>query len=383
MSKRLPTNTPSFAVAACSMSLVSGNEMQLFPAGRFRARDGRPAEVTEGWYIDGAIAANLIAAANQRATDYVIDYDHQTLRARQNGQPAPAAGWFKQLEWREGVGLFAIAPGWTPPAAAGIEQKEYRYCSPVFTYDKITGHVTGLWMAAITNDPAIDGMDEVLLAAASAYFDTPTNPTSDQENEMEELLERLIWLLNLPVGSTADDCIAQLNKLIDQLKTDDTVTAAASFDLNAYLVKLRQGAAALSTDAPDPAKFVPFEAMQALQGQVAALSSQVASLKTDSNTGRVEAMVKDAVDSGKLLPALAGWAQDLGNKDFAALSTFLEGAPAIPALAGTQTNGLPPAGAKTGVAALSTQTRQLCAAFGVAEDDYKKTLAAELAQEPN
>jgi phage I-like protein len=45
-------------------------------------------------------------------------------------------------------------------------QRKHRFISPVFSYDK-TGQVLELLNAALTNTPAVDGMEEVLLAAAS------------------------------------------------------------------------------------------------------------------------------------------------------------------------------------------------------------------------
>ncbi|MEH5891141.1 phage protease, partial [Enterobacter roggenkampii] len=139
--------------------------IQLFPAGEFRARDGRPTECA-AWLMTREIAERLIAAADARDTPYVLDYEHQTLRAAKNGLPAPAAAFFKKLEWRDGEGLFAIDVEWTAAAAAMVEAKEYRFISPVFSYDK-TGQVMELLNAALTNTPAVDGMEEVLLAAAS------------------------------------------------------------------------------------------------------------------------------------------------------------------------------------------------------------------------
>lgn len=55
--------------------------------------------------------------------------------------------------------------------------------------------------------PAVDGMDEVMLAAASLL----AVASSPQEDTMDELLERLRWMLNLPVTATAEDIIAELN----------------------------------------------------------------------------------------------------------------------------------------------------------------------------
>lgn len=98
---------------------------QLLPVGPFKARDGRPFDVASGhWQLDGQIAAALIACAKALGQDILIDYDHQTLKVDQNGQPAPAAGWYNadEIEWREGQGLF-IKPRWTERAAALVAAK--------------------------------------------------------------------------------------------------------------------------------------------------------------------------------------------------------------------------------------------------------------------
>jgi phage I-like protein len=73
-----------------------------------------------GWFIDGSIAASLIAAAEAKQTPYVIDYEHQTLRSAKNGLPAPASGWFGKAGMARGEGLFAVDVEWTDAAAAAI-----------------------------------------------------------------------------------------------------------------------------------------------------------------------------------------------------------------------------------------------------------------------
>lgn len=87
----------------------------------------------------------------------MIDYEHQTLKAEKNGQPAPAAGWMHALRWIEGKGLHALAE-LTERAKEQIKAGEYRYFSPVIQYSTKTGEVTKLLMGALTNNPAIHGM---------------------------------------------------------------------------------------------------------------------------------------------------------------------------------------------------------------------------------
>ncbi|MEE9356830.1 phage protease [Candidatus Vondammii sp. HM_W22] len=151
-----------------------------------------------------AIAARVIARAAARRNDLVIDYEHQTLKAADNGQLAPAAGWVKlgSLERHEGKGIFARLPDWINKAAAHIDTKEYRFISPVFSYSPKTGEVLDILHVALTNTPAIDGMNEVD-ALAAAKFELSYQPESE-ESTMDELLK----LFGLGPDATESEAIA-------------------------------------------------------------------------------------------------------------------------------------------------------------------------------
>lgn len=152
-------------LATCSTQPIAsaGNEFRLLPAGLFAAIDGRPHGLP-GWRLTGETALSIIKLAAARVSDFVIDYEHQTLNTGNNGQPAPAAGWFKRLEWRAGDGLYVTDARWTERATTMIKAKEYRFISPTFHYEK-DGRVLDIINAALTNNPALDGLTE--LAAAS------------------------------------------------------------------------------------------------------------------------------------------------------------------------------------------------------------------------
>lgn len=290
---------------ACTVSLTAADEIQLLPAGEFAARDGRPGK-GRTWRIDAAIAAALIALASARTTPFVIDYEHQTLQAAGNGQPAPAAGWFTKLEWRDGRGLYATDVQWTERAKAMIDAGEYRFLSPVFRADDTSGSVLELAMAALTNYPALDGMD-----AIAARHSLPDQPP---ETLVNETLKNLLAALGLP--ETTDE--AEALTAVTSLK-------AAADSAQAELV-------ALKTAAPDPAKFVPIDAMKALQTEVAALTTQIIGREIDG-------LVGGAIGAGKLLPAQEKWARDLGAKDLAALKGYLDTAQPIAALVSQQGKG--------------------------------------------
>ena len=168
--------TAIFAISACAFALtgaafIGGKtaEIQLTPGQDFTPSDGREMSVP-AWRINAAIATRVIERFSKRQNPAVLDYEHQTLRKESNGQLAPAAGWLRSLQWREGSGLWATVE-LTERAADFIRQGEYKFISPVFAYDASTGEVLAITMAAITNNPAIDGMEPLALrAAASAGF---------------------------------------------------------------------------------------------------------------------------------------------------------------------------------------------------------------------
>lgn len=143
-------------------------EFRILPAGLFRAQDGsgRP-EGIAGWVMNSTIAWRIIASLAAR-DDVLIDYEHQSIQATERGVPAPAAGWFKRAEWREGDGLYAVDARWTAKAAAMIAAKEYRFISPVFLFDKRTGEVEKIVSIGLVNQPALAGLTD--LAAASAAY---------------------------------------------------------------------------------------------------------------------------------------------------------------------------------------------------------------------
>lgn len=167
-------------------ALKPGAAVRILPAGAFQSKDGRPASVTQGrishWRLDVSNAAAVIAARRNGEQGFVIDYEHQTLNKATNGQPAPAAGWFQGLEWREGQGLFMVQIEWTERARAMISGGEYRYLSPVFGFDSQTGAVTYIHSVALTNDPALIGLADLAAATAAPHQPEAPHATISEED---------------------------------------------------------------------------------------------------------------------------------------------------------------------------------------------------------
>lgn len=351
----LPSRPP--AVAALRSELTGGNPpaapttFRLIPAGRFRAWDGRPAELPDGWLMTDDDGARLVAelAGQQRAG--LIDYEHATLHAKRSGTPAPAAGWYRRLEWRPGDGLHAVDVEWTAAAARRIAAREYRYLSPLISYDPDSGRVLRLLGAGLTNDPALDGLNDLAaLAALAAPSRLPPQPPL-QEPRMSEPLKNILAALGLPADA------------------DESAALAAVQALAANVAAL---SAQVST--PDPARWVPVATLTALQAEHAATQGQLAALAARLRAGEVEQVLAQARAAGKLTPALEGWAKDLGTSNLASLSAWVEQTAAVVTPGATQTGGQAPAGGAGGAerspksiaaAALSWQVSQAAAGIQV------------------
>lgn len=366
--KRTSTSS-AIALAACRVELgrTAPTELRLIPAGHFKARDGRPYQFAQGWHLDAAGAARLIAQAALRADSGVIDYEHQTLNVEKNGQPAPAAGWFDmtKLEWRAD-GLYATGVEWTAAARGAIEAGEYRYLSPVMKYHPDTGEVLSIEMAALTNYPAIDGLDGLAVRAAARF--NLTSPTNPEDSIVDR--EKLISLLGLKTDASDADIEAAIAALkagdVEALKTQVATLQTAAAETEALKTQLAALKAAGASS--DPAHFVPLT-------QFEALKTELAALKTDTSAREVERLVTAGLADGKLLAAQESWARELGTKDLAALKGYLDKTPGIAALKGQQTTGKQLD--KDGKVTLSDAQLAICKATGINPDDYRKSIQQE------
>ncbi|AGV11533.1 TPA: phage protease [Haemophilus influenzae] len=336
-------------VAACSFEIDKAKygRIQLLPYGKFRATDGRPTDV-EAWYVTDTNGADVVALANNQRNPLPIDYEHQIIHSLKNGKEAPSAGWMEYFYFTP-QGIFADVR-WTDKAADYIKNGEYRYISAVFAYDT-EGYVRKIFHAALTNTPALDGMEEAMVAASVNLL--------QEDNPMDKkLLAALCTLFVLKADASEADITEKVTAL-SAAKGDSSVDV---LDVYAKLAEKEQSVAALSTQVgnPDPAKFVPVE-------QIAALQADFNALKTSVEADKKAALITAALSQGKLAPALKDWAQSLSVE---ALSAYLEKAPAMAALSGEpQAKGDP----EQKVAALSAAESAAAKALGLSEKDYMAT----------
>lgn len=358
--KRLPL---AVALAACSFSLGSVADdntiwLQVTPAGHFKPADGREIEVPS-WHINQAVAAKVIERFHATKTKRVVDYEHQTLRKEENGQPAPAAGWYRDLEWREGEGLFAQVQ-LTARAAQYVADGEYQYFSPVFLYHPTTGDVLDVQMGALTNAPAIDGMQALSLRAAASFgcFDDPS-----EENPVNPLLQALIAALGLAENTTEEQAVAALSAHTTNLRKLLGLDEGAVY--GDALVAACTGLKAKAATSVDPAQFVPLSVVDGMKVELAALTARLG----ERDQLDLETQISAALDDGRLHKTMEVWARDLGKKDRAALTAYLEAAAPIAALTRSQTQGNPPVpDEKTG---LTADELAVCSAMGLTHDQFK------------
>ena len=300
-------------IATCAIELNGEPPewVQLMPLGHIKANDGRR------YLLDHA--KKVVAASVQRFMPLVIDYEHQTDLAEENGKPAPASGWMNEMEVRAD-GIWARVE-WTERAADMIRAREYRFLSPTFTHAKTAPHSVQLILrAALTNHPALE-----LKALAS---------TQDGDTQMDEFLKALAKTLGLAEDATEDQLMAAIAKslasstalaaIVTQARTDlglaedadGKAIASAIGDLKTSV------ATASSGGEPDPAQYVPI-------AQLNALTQQVAKLTSDNAATAASTAVEKAMTDGKVPPAMKDWAMNYAKQDLDGFTAYCAAQPAI------------------------------------------------------
>jgi phage I-like protein len=329
--------------------------VMLIPAGEFSGRDGRgPFRL--------ANAARVIAATEALGltAGVPIDYDHATDFAAPKGRPAPAAGWIRKLEERDGA-LWGCVD-WTPHGAKAITSREYRYISPVFQYSP-DGAVTRLLRAGLTNNP------NLYLTAISARAAAVAAPHPEGSNAMDTLLQQLCEMLGLDDDASPDEVLAAVRALSEGARGDDDENDDPENDQDGArgddgADDDDDGAADAMRAGADPARYVAVAQFQRVLGELN-------QMRVERANERAERAVDDAIKAGKLIPAQRQWAISYCQADFKGFAAF---AARQPAAFGTgfesaaATFIAPPALAAK--AALTATETAICAQLGLRPEDY-------------
>jgi phage I-like protein len=164
--------------------------IQLLPAGKdVKGRDGR------NWLNDRP--EGIVAAFAREGKDIPIDWEHSSELKAPNGEEAPAAGWIKQMEIRNGEIWGQVE--WTARAKEQIANREYRYISPVFLYEIATLRISRITSAGLTNRPNLQ------LAAL--------NTENNERKEISMELAQLLAALGLPATATFAEALNRITAM--------------------------------------------------------------------------------------------------------------------------------------------------------------------------
>ena len=176
------------------------DEIKILPLGTVHSQKG-------DFIVDDESFDLISRHFESRGLDLVIDYEHQTLKDIQ----APAGGWIKKIVKTKDA--IAAQVEWTAKAKQYLENKEYKYLSPVVICRKSDGKAVALHSVALTNTPAIDGMFALVNS-----IDISSPDGAEGGSRME--LKKIVALLGLPEDATEADVEKAVQELKKQEKTD-------------------------------------------------------------------------------------------------------------------------------------------------------------------
>jgi phage I-like protein len=268
-------------------------------------------ETTKGRFLFDDQAAELVMRAYaSRGLDKIqVDYEHQSSVAPPGGGPAekPAAGWFKP-EVRNGE-LWAVDLSWTKKAAQMIAPDEgapeYRYFSPILFFDEESRRVKAVKNLALTNDPAMNGIEAIVAATALALS------TQDDSKETK----------TMPECKSCEGLSAEKTALSVRLTAKEAECTALAARLSAFEEKEKDGKAAMSalTDRhgqlsgklialtgqqTDAAALGIIESWKAKAGQTDLLLAEKDAAVSAALTADMTRILDKAVEDKKLAPAL-------------------------------------------------------------------------------
>lgn len=283
----------------------------------------------------------------ERGLDIVIDYEHQTLKDVQ----APAGGWIKDLTIENGAIVAKVE--WTPQAKKYLENKEYRYLSPVVLVRKTDSKAIVLHSAALTNTPAIDGMFPIINSLSLDDY--------EGGNSNMDIIKKLAALLGLGEDATEEQVLEALNALAadaKKLKSQEADGKVVENKVICEMLGLKAGAKTEDVAAAIVALKNPSGG--AFESELKALKEKIARREADD-------AVLTALKAGKLTPAQKDWATAYALKDPEGFSAFVEKAP----------QGVPMGELEIETKAnktdrLDESTLLICKQLGISEDDLKK-----------
>ena len=335
-------------ILSLSSSEIKGipEVIKLLPLGLVKSQKG-------DFIVDEESFQSIKNTFHKRGIDIVIDYEHQTLEDIQ----APAGGWIKDIFVQDGA--IAAKVEWTPKAQEYLQNKEYKYLSPVVLVRKSDKKAVVLHSAALTNTPAIDGMFAIINSINIDEFE-------EGGNKMD--LKQLAALLGLPEDTSEEQILQAIKTVLGEHKklkeesenkdNDEEKETVANkvicglLGVDSKNAKTEDVAAAIMA-LKNPANFVPVSEFKALKDRL------------DKKDG--EELVTKALKAGKISAAQKEWAEEYSLKDPEGFKKFVEKAPqAVPM------GEIDIEDPKSDNGKLSDTTMAVCKMLGVSKEDIEQ-----------
>lgn len=300
--------------------------IEILPAGQIiTGRDGRT------WINDQT--ESLLAAFAAEGKDLPIDWEHSSELKAREGEEAPASGWIKQLEIREGGSVWARVE-WTARGAASISSKEYRYLSPVFVFDMESRRIVRITSCGLTNQP------NLYLEA----LNKEGNHTHDKKEHTMELAQ-LLAALGLPATTTFAAALNHIATMRTEHETALNQAKNPSLDL-----------------------FVPRKDYDTALNRATTAEAGLKAIKDDQLETAINTEIEAALKAGKITPGtkdyhVAQCKQEGGLDRFKA---FVGAAPVIASNSELDSKEL-----STGTA-LNAEDLLMCERMGLTVEEYKK-----------
>ncbi len=303
--------------------VVDGPWVQIFPAAaEWYGADGR------GPYrMSNPQRVILQSRSDEFIRFSMIDRDHARQLAPA-GTPVKAAGWFTEYEVREDGSVWGRVD-WTPKGKSELDDREFRYFSPTFRFDKATREITVITGGSLTNTPNFREMQ-----ALASKEKTKTQTPSEENNPMKKELIALAKSLGLdPEASSEEEILAAARKSQEKMKKLEEDVASikklVKLDDDADIASVQNAVKDIagkqetaSATKVDPEEYVPRKMYDEL-------ATRMDNFEKDVSQKNATETVASAIKDGKITPAQKEWAEDYARSNPDGFKKFLDKQPKI------------------------------------------------------
>ncbi len=294
----------------------------LPPGETITGRDGR------AWLNDRP--GVILQTFAEDGKDIPIDWEHATELKAPGGEPAPAAGWIKELRLA-GDGAVQGRVDWTPRGLESVRNREYRYLSPVFRYEVESRRIFRVTSCGLTNQPNL-------------HLNALNHEQDRKESDME--LAKLLAELGLPATATFLDALNRIGAM-----------------------KAEHATALNQAQNPPLDRFVPRGDYDTALNRAATAETELKRIRDEQMETAINAEIGQALKDGKITPATREYHAAQCRME-GGLERFREFVKAAPVIGGD--SGLDGRKADEGSKALNAEESRIAAMFGNSAEDISK-----------